>query len=378
MRAGTHNTPRFTLQEASGSLGDLGTFLPLTLALAQVCGIPLAASFCVAGLAHLITAARYPIPVAVQPMKAIAALAIAGGLSAASVHAAGLIMAGLVLLLALTGIAGRLQDWIPLPLVRGLQLGLGAVLVWRGVDWLLPGLSGPLLPGTLAALALAAAGLRWRVPAALAIVALGTVWVWPSVADAGIRTWTPTLGLPAADEFAAALPLVAAQLPTTLLNSVLAVVVLSRDLFPKLSHRAVTARGLCTTVGGLNLLGGVLGGTPVCHGSGGMAAQYRFGARSNCALIIQGGAKLILAVAAGGTLAVWVAAFPRPFLGVLILVAGGELLRVGLRVPDRSAGTVAGVVAGGVCLHQTALAVAIGGGLYWILRRHKPPPEANP
>lgn len=370
--------PGLNLQEVSGSLGDLGTFLPLTLALAQVCGVPLAASFLVAGLGHLITAARYPIPIPVQPMKAIAALAIAGGLSAASVHAAGLIMAAIVLLLAGSGLASRLQDWIPLPLVRGLQLGLGALLALRGLDWLAPGLSGDLLPWTLAALALAAAGLRWRLPAALAIVALGTVWIWPTIAAAGLRPAPPSLAWPGGDDFAAALPMVAAQLPTTLLNSVLAVVVLSQDLFPRLPKRAVTARGLCTTVGGLNLLGGVLGGTPVCHGSGGLAAQYRFGARGNGALIIQGTIKVVLALAAGGTLSVWVAAFPRPLLGVLVLVAGGELIRVGLRLPGRSNGAVAGLVATGVLLHQTLIGVTLGGGLYWLLRNRCPPSEETP
>lgn len=357
--------PRLTLSELSGSLGDLGTFLPLTLALAVACDVPLAASFFVAGIAHLVTAWRYPIPIPVQPMKAIAALAIGGGLAADSVYLAGLMMAIALLLLAATGGAERLQAWIPLSLVRGLQLGLGALLAWRGLEWLAPGVAGAHAPWVVAALALACLSLRWRFPSALFIVLGGLLLVWPQIRDTGWTPWWPTVMLPDPTAWRDALDLATAQLPTTLLNSVVAVVVLARDLFPRLPQTAVTARGLCTTVGGLNLLPALFGGSPVCHGSGGLAAQYRFGARSNMALWFLGGLKITLALAAGGTLAALVAVYPKPLLGVLVLISGLELIRVGLRDAGFRGRYVAALVAGGVVLQQTVAAVALG----WLLHR---------
>ena len=367
---------RFGLQEFSGSLGDLGTFLPLSLAMAQICGVPLAASFLVAGIAHWVTALRYPIPIAVQPMKAIAALAIAGGLSAGTVYASGLIMAVLVLLIAVTGTADRLYRSLPLSLVRGLQLGIGSLLLWRGVQWLAPALldfgASSLAPWVLAALAIAVAGLRWRVPAALLIMLAGTALVWPQIGFEGVALWWPSLVWPQAQEFVAALPVVATQLPTTLLNSVIAVVVLSRDLYPRLPATTVTPRGLCTTVGGLNIMAAMFGGLPLCHGSGGLAAQHRFGARSNGALWMLGGLKIGLALFAGATLTALVVAFPKALLGVLLLVSGLELIRVGLRLPHSQAGVAAFVVAAGVLLQQIVLAVVLGLLVNYSLQRWRP------
>jgi hypothetical protein len=357
--------PRLTLSELSGSLGDLGTFLPLTLALAVACDVPLAASFFVAGVAHLITARRYPIPIPVQPMKAIAALAIGGGLAADSIYLAGALMAAALLTLAITGGADRLQAWIPLALVRGLQLGLGALLAWRGFEWLAPGLAGDQMLWVSSALLLACLSLRWRFPSALIIVLGGLLLVWPQIRATGWAPWWPTPVAPDPSAWRDALTLATAQLPTTLLNSVVAVVVLSRDLFPNLPRSAVTARGLCVTMGGLNLFSAAFGGTPVCHGSGGLAAQYRFGARSNVALWILGGLKIALALAAGGTLAALVAVYPKSLLGVLVLISGLELIRVGLQDAGFRGRYVAALVAGGVLLQQTVAAVALG----WLVHR---------
>src|SRR5690606_10700951 len=56
---------RFNLQELSGSLGDLGTFLPLSVAMALTCGLDIGLIFIFAGLMNVITGVvfRQPIPV---------------------------------------------------------------------------------------------------------------------------------------------------------------------------------------------------------------------------------------------------------------------------------------------------------------------------
>lgn len=60
---------RSPLSELSGALGDLGTFLPLTLALALQNAIDLPATLVTSGLFNLITGAIFGIPLPVQPMK---------------------------------------------------------------------------------------------------------------------------------------------------------------------------------------------------------------------------------------------------------------------------------------------------------------------
>lgn len=68
---------------------------------------------------------------------------------------------------------------------------------------------------------------------------------------------------------------------------------------------------------------------PVCHGSGGLAAQYRFGARSGASIILLGIFKMVLGLTFGEELIILLRSFPKAFLGVMVLAAGFELARVG-------------------------------------------------
>ena len=94
---------RFDRGEISGSLGDLGTFLPLLVAMASQNGLSFAAALFFAGLFNLVTGLSFGIPMAVQPMKAIAAIALAQGFSAAQIVAAGMSVSAVVLVLGISG-----------------------------------------------------------------------------------------------------------------------------------------------------------------------------------------------------------------------------------------------------------------------------------
>ena len=79
----------------------------------------------------------------------------------------------------------------------------------------------------------------------------------------------------------------------------------------------------------MNLLGGWFGAMPVCHGSGGLAAQYRFGARSGASIIILGVFKILLGFFFGESLVGLLKVYPKALLGVMVLAAGLELAKVG-------------------------------------------------
>ncbi|KAF6260897.1 hypothetical protein COO60DRAFT_840848 [Scenedesmus sp. NREL 46B-D3] len=66
-----------TFQELSGSLGDLGTFLPLIVALAATIGLDLGTTLLFTGLYNIASGVGFRIPMCVQPMKTIAAVALA-------------------------------------------------------------------------------------------------------------------------------------------------------------------------------------------------------------------------------------------------------------------------------------------------------------
>ena len=79
----------------------------------------------------------------------------------------------------------------------------------------------------------------------------------------------------------------------------------------------------------------LLGGMPLCHGAGGLAAHYRFGARSAGSNLMIGALFILLALLLGsGALAV-LTLLPMAILGVLLVFAGGQLALTLLDLRDR-------------------------------------------
>jgi len=326
---------RFSLMEVSGSLGDLGTFVPLILAVTLTTGMDLGMILLLAGLANVATGLFFGLPVPVQPMKAIAAVVIADQLTGSDIAAAGLLMGGLMLVIGVTGWSERAERLIPRSVVRGIQLGVGIKLAVKGIGFAtqstIPGIDGVII--ALASLGLVAAGLRWRrFPAALVLVAVGAamaLWNIPNLDQLAILS-LPSFAFPIIEMdnwsngfWQGALP----QLPLTLLNSVVAVCALSGDLFP---GRKIALSAMATSVGLMNLVSCGLGGFPMCHGSGGLAGQYRFGARTGGSVVMLGVAKITMGLLAGASIMIVLQAFPMSILGVLLLVAG-----LGLAAPAR-------------------------------------------
>ncbi|CAN6282411.1 unnamed protein product [Urochloa humidicola] len=116
------------------------------------------------------------------------------------------------------------------------------------------------------------------------------------------------------------------QIPLSVLNSVVAVCKLARDLFPpEQAASAASATSVSVTMGAMNLVGCWFGAMPCCHGAGGMAGQYKFGGRTGGCVAALGAAKLVLGLVLGGSMLRVLVAFPVGLLGVLLLFAGVEL-----------------------------------------------------
>jgi len=370
----------FNAQELAGSLGDLGTFLPLATALAVVCGLDIGLILLFAGIMHIASGWLFRQPIPVQPMKAIAAVAIAEGLLPGEIAAAGIIMGILVLAISLTGIVDAIAHYIPLPVVRGIQAGVGLKLALKGTAWV-TGLNltawqwGHPLPLWGYDSLLVAAG-------AVGLAAWPTLRHWPvmliifsgGLALAGIgnpsafqdlqlQPPTSTLALPGTSAWLTglwqgALP----QLPLTLLNSVVAVCALSADLYP---GRGLQPRRVATSVGLMNLVAVPLGGMPMCHGSGGLAAQHRFGARTGGSVIMLGAMKILAGLLLGAGLLPLFKVYPRAVLAVMLVFAGFTLAR-----PARASRkgwslvititTVAGILAGNTAIGTLCGLIALG------------------
>lgn len=338
------------LAELSGSLGDLGTLLPLMTALVLTNSISLPSTLLFTGAANILTGVAFGLPVPVQPMKAIAAVAIARTFTMEENAAAGLVVAAGVGVLSITGLIRWANRVTPVPVVKGIQVGAGlslclsagtkmlTPLTWMGPWW------GDNLLWVLAAVMFLLVTLVFpRIPYALLLFALGLLLstLAPHTPSDDLPASTPSntaallpIAIPSAhDLWKATTTASLGQLPLTLLNSVIAVSALASDLLPSPPYPpAPTVTQLGISVAAINLVGCCFGAMPTCHGSGGLAAQFRFGARSGSSIIFLGCAKLFL-----GVLAFWhrnalvdlLHHIPRSLLGVLVLAAGVELASVG-------------------------------------------------
>jgi MFS superfamily sulfate permease-like transporter len=366
---------RLDRHEVAGSLGDLGTFLPLLVGMVARNGLDFTTALFFAGLFNVVTGLSFGIPMAVQPMKAIAAVALTEGLSVPEILAAGITVSLVVAILGVTGLIDAVDRLVPRSVVRGLQLALGLSLLIKGVQMVgatrLAVGADSYATGALAASVVLVFASSRRVPAALVLFAGGLVLAVardPSLARSlelgfALPHWSP----PGWADFVRAFPKAALpQIPLTILNSVIAVCALSRDLFP---DRPAAPRRVATSVGLMNLVAGWFGGMPMCHGAGGLAGQYRFGARTNGSILVLGAAKLVLALLAGSSLMALCRAFPGSVLGVMLAFSGIELALVTRDQTERDAAFTM-LLTAGVCLgfDHVGVGFAVGLALSLVLR----------
>jgi sulfate permease, SulP family len=133
--------------DVAGAFGDVGVLFPIAIALITLNHLNPTALFLVAGLTYCLAGWYFQIPIAVQPFKAVAAIALALSLSPSTVASAGLLMGLLLLLVGITNLAGWMAKLFTLPIVRGIQLGLGLVLARDGWRLVMGSRSGPTRPG---------------------------------------------------------------------------------------------------------------------------------------------------------------------------------------------------------------------------------------
>jgi hypothetical protein len=127
--------PRFAwnMGELSGSLGDLGTFLPHIVGAITVVKMDPTGILTTFGLFYAFSGAFYGVPMAVQPMKAASAAVLIEPMDPAAIAGAGLVIGAFFLILGLTGVVSRLARALPGSIAAGLQLGLGLSLAGLGI-----------------------------------------------------------------------------------------------------------------------------------------------------------------------------------------------------------------------------------------------------
>ncbi|MEM6331794.1 MAG: putative sulfate/molybdate transporter [Planctomycetota bacterium] len=380
----------FKAREFSGGLGDLGTFLPLSLGVSIACGMDFGLIVLFAGVMNIATGLLFGQPIPVQPMKAIAAIAIAGGMTQAEVRWAGVWMGAMLLAIAMLPRFDAMVGRVPRAWIGALQAGIGLKLAWLGVEMIaaLPvgGADGAIVSGgLLIVLLLMASRAAWLLPLVVGLGALQAWWMASATTSAELLAPTATIEpiVPTSATmdtessvraawsglYALALP----QLPLTLLNSVVAVCALSAAYYP---GRGVPPKRMTTSVAVMNVVACPLGGMPMCHGAGGLAAQHHFGARTGGSVVMLGVLKASLAIAAWPWLAELIAAYPAAMLAPLLIIAGGRLAwaaRPAWQGLDRwTVGLGAGAIFFGGTLIGVAVTVALGATIGRLKNTHEP------
>ena len=300
------------------------------------------------GIFALAVAAFYRRPIPVQPMKAIAALVIVGALTPAQMMASGIVIGAVLAILAACGVVDRIARMLPGTVIAGVQLGVGAQLAIIGFRLLL---SEPAFGvGTLVVLA-ALFFTRYRAVSCIGVfvaaAGLSLIAAPGQLAGVGVSWSLPAFALPSPGDFEAALLIaVLPQLALTFSNAVIATSAIAGDYFPEDRNR-LTPNRLAASTGILNIVLAPLGAIPMCHGSGGLVAQYGFGARTWIAPAIFGVLCLALGLAFGPGAAAILGVLPLGALGAMLCVAGTEMA-LGRRVFDARPSCRVVIIATGV------------------------------
>jgi MFS superfamily sulfate permease-like transporter len=114
-----------------------------------------------------------------------------------------------------------------------------------------------------------------------------------------------------------------AQIPLTATNAVIATAALIWTYWP---DKPVPQRRLALNTGIMNLILPFFGGMPLCHGAGGLAAQYYFGARTGGANIMEGLMEIAMGLFLATSIAGLFAVFPMAIIGAMLLMVGIELI----------------------------------------------------
>jgi len=296
-------------------------------------------------------------------------MAIAQKWPLVQIYTAGLVMGIVWLLMGATSAMAFVARVTPKTVVCGIQLSLALLLATQGVKMVGVGWESWALAVVAIAVALVLRDNRYA-PAALVLVALGVAimgakgqlgalrrvsfalppltsvdlqQVWPALRDGGL-----------------------AQIPLTATNAVIATAALISSYWP---DRRVTERQLSFNMGVMNVIVPFFGGMPQCHGAGGLAGQYYFGARTGGTNVMEGLIEVAFGLFLGSSIVALFSAFPMPIVGAMMVVVGIELLKFakGLRL-NRELAPVLVTVIGSVAADM-AVGFAAGVAVHYAIFR---------
>ncbi|HLW19740.1 MAG TPA: putative sulfate/molybdate transporter [Cyclobacteriaceae bacterium] len=364
----------FNRHEFSGSFGDIGTDLPLIVAMILAADLHAPSVLIMFGVMQVLTGVFYKMPMPAQPLKAMATLVIAQQLGGGLLFGAGLAIGIVMMILSLTGALDGLSRIIPKVVIRGLQLGLGITLALLAFKQYIPAdhFNGYVLALLAFMIILWLMGSK-KIPAAIVVIVLGFLYALSFKLKVGDLVQAIGFNLPqwntptTEDVLKGFLLLALPQIPLSLGNSVLATQQVAKDLFPE--KRPLTIKKIGITYSLMNMINPFFSGIPTCHGAGGLAGHYAFGGRTGGSAVLYGLMFLVLGLFFGDNFEMVIQVFPLPVLGVILLFESLALMLLIRDVTHEKKGLVitlmVGVMAAGLP-YGFLVAMVVGSVLFYL------------
>jgi len=319
---------KFNRNELSGAFGDIGTDLPLIIGMLLASDFEITNVLIMFGLMQIFTGLIYGIPMAVQPLKAVAMIVITQKISGDIVMMGGLLIGIIMFILSITNLLGAIEKILPKTIIRGIQMGLGIQLALIALKDYIPSeqYTGYILAGISFIISLILLGNK-KYPPAIFIILFGVLYTVLFRFDIlTFKVGLPNFVIPTLKFehiWTAFFLLTLPQIPLSLGNSIYATKQIVNDFYPE-KHLTVKKIGITYAI--MNLSSSIFGGLPVCHGSGGLAGHHTFGGRTGGSVVIYGFLYLILGLVFSANFIETIQFFPKPILGTILLIEGMSLI----------------------------------------------------
>lgn len=357
----------FNLREFAGSLGDFGTLIPFVVGYVLVNGFDPSGLLIMLGLTNIVLALVYKLPLPVQPQKAVGSIAIAKNWTPGMVYGTGVGLGIFWLIIGISKKINKILEKIPNCVIRGIQLGLCIILLLKAIEFMQIDFFIAICSVIIILLLLKSK----RLPSAIAVLIFGIMISFLSN-DLSLSSFQfglslPTIYVPTLKEITMGFLLAGiAQIPLTLTNAVIGTIALIKEYFPK---KKIKPRSLMLNMGFMNVFTSFFKGMPLCHGSGGLASQYFYGARTGGALIMEGALEIFLGLFLAGSVGAIFKAFPFSVLGAMLLFAGVELGRIAFKIRGKKGIVVMLIVGIFSAITNLAIGFFVGLLLFFFLKR---------
>lgn len=315
----------FNLRELAGSMGDFGTLLPLAIGYIVVNGLNPAGFLIMMGIVNVFLGLTYKLPMPLQPKKTVATVAIAQGWAPSLIYSTGFGLGIVWLFLYFTNLIQKIVKYTPKSVTRGITLALGVTLFRTGFEFF----KSDIYIGLIALLIILVFRKNTKLPAAILLFLFGFALIIfkgeiKGIIDIGF-TLPPITSISLNDIYKGMILVGIAQIPLTLTNAVIAVTALLKDYFPE---KPVSEKKLLFNMGIANVIVPFFGGFPMCHGAGGLAGQYAFGARTGGANIMEGTIEICLGLFLSKSILNLFTIFPMSIVGAMLFYVSYELAKL--------------------------------------------------